>query len=382
MANRVQSIVLSYLKKTSGNFKLTHYRSRAFTTGATIARGIFSAVCHPGLPVLPARCAIKNRNDMSQKVVWFSVAALVCAGFVKGGGQSAACADCLFASDQEILRALLGFEQVGASGSPSGHDFLFDLFISRAAVSPRIRWWGDVKVASFPQQVNSQIVQFSQEFSSSFGGLTVNQLAESAEFVTGPELVISQHAHSALTLFAGGGAIGPNNPSDAATVFEIPATKSPQYAALTNQVGAIPSGSTYIAFLPESDGRFSREWQAGVRLYTSYGAGSSPGTVEFSVGQNEFVTNAHLSGMVGHVAATHPFTIKGVTVYLFGEATTAYKRSQFTTPLLLEPALENSNPVPVTNPGVYAVTVPANQRDTYRIGVALDLVSVIRSWFP
>jgi hypothetical protein len=104
--------------------------------------------------------------------------------------------------------------------------------------------------------------------------------------------------------------------------------------------------------------------------------------VEYSIGQNEFVTNAHLSGLVGHVAATHPFTLKGVTVYLFGEATMAYKRPQFSTPLLLAPALENSSPVPITNPGVYTVTVPANQRDIYRIGVGLDLISAIRALLP
>jgi len=315
-----------------------------------------------------------------QKTASFLAAMLIFGGCAVG--QTTGCTDCLFSSDQEILRAVLGFEQAGASGSASSRDFLFDLFLSRAAVSPRIRWWGDVKVASFPQQVNSQMVQFAQQFSATFGGLTVNQLAESAEFVTGPEFVISQHAHSALTLFAGGGAIGPNNPSDAAAVFNIPDASSPQYTALTRQVGAIPNGSTYIAFVPQSDGRFSREWQAGVRLYTSYGQASPPGSVEFSVGQDEFVTSGHLSGMVGHVAATHPFTVKNVTIYLFGEATMAYQRSQFTTPLLLAPALQNSNPVPITNPGVYVVTVPANQRDTYRIGVGVDLISAIRVLFP
>lgn len=315
-----------------------------------------------------------------QKTTYFLITIVTSGGFARG--QATGCSDCLFSSDQEILRALIGFEQVGASGSSSGRNFFFDLFLSRPAVSPRVRWWGDVKVASFPQQANTQLVQFTQQFTASFGSLAVNQLAESAEFVTGPEFVIKQETHSTLTLFAGGGAIGPNNPSDAGTVFEVPDANSPQYATLTRQVGAIPSGTNYIAFLPESGSRFSREWQAGVRLYTSHGQASPPGSVEFSIGQNEFVTNGHLSGLVGRVAATHPFTVKGVTIYLFGEATMAYQRSQFTTPLLLAPALENSSPVPITNRGVYVVTVPANQRDTYRIGVGVDLISAIRALFP
>lgn len=301
---------------------------------------------------------------------------------ILGGSISTATPDGPLAADQEVLRAMIGFEQAGASGSSSGQNFMFDLFLSRPAASARVRWWGDVKVAGFPQQINSQIAQFAQQFSAGFGGLTVNRLAASAEFATGPEFVLTQHAHSGLAIFLGGGATGPNNPSDAATAFQIPDAKSPQYQALVRQIGAIPAGSSYVAFLPQSDGRFSRAWQAGARLYTSYPAGSPPGSIEFSVGQNEFVTNGHLSGMVGRVSATHPFTIKGLTIYLFGDATMAYKRSEFTTPLLLLPALENSSPVPVTNPGVYAVTVPANQRDTYRVGVAVDLISAMRSLFP
>jgi hypothetical protein len=321
------------------------------------------------------------RMKMIMQRTFWSLAIVLCVRSASGGGQSPGCAGCLFSSDQEIARAILGFEQAGASGSSSSQNFLFDLFLSRAAISPRIRWWGDVKVASFPQQINSQVAQFAQQFSSSFGSLTVNRLAESAEFVTGPEFVISQNTNSAMTLFAGAGAIGPNNPSDAATVFDIPDPKSSQYAALIKQSGPIPDGSDYIAFVPESNGRFSREWQAGLRLYTSYGSGP-PGSVEISIGQNEFVTNGHLSGFVGHVAAAHPFTVKGVSIYLFGEATLAFRRSQFSAPLLLAPALENANPVPITNPDVYTVTVPANQRDTYRIGIGVDIISAIRSLLP
>lgn len=306
---------------------------------------------------------------------------LMFSGIVFGG-----CPDCLFSSNQEVLRALAGFEQSGASGSPGNQDFLLDLYLSRAAVSPRVRWWGNVEIASFPQQVNSQIASFAPQFSISFGKLAVNQLARSAEFVTGPEFIVSETAHSALALFAGGGATGPDNPADSATVFQIPQTGSPQYATLTRQIGAIPAGSSYVAFLPESNGRFSREWQAGLRLYSSYDSAPEPGSVEFSIGQNEFITSGHLSGLVGHVAATHPFAVgaaqKKITIYLFGEAAIAYTHSPFSTPLILSPALENGSPVPVTNSAVYAVTVAANQRDTYRFGVAMDLVSAIHALIP
>ena len=290
----------------------------------------------------------------------------------------------------EVARAILGFEQLGASGTPSDQNFLFDFFLTRPVVNPHIRWWGDVKVASFPQQVNTQLVTFGQQFAATFGNLKVNQLAQSAEFMTGPEFVLMPIPRPfELTLFLGGGANGPNNPTDNVTVFQVPDVASPQYGPFVKRFGPVPSGGNYVAFLPEASDRFLRKWQAGLRLYTFYnhaknGLGGLPASVEFSIGQDEFVTNSHLSGLVGHVAATHPFTFgdtskgKAITIYLFGEATNAYKRSTFTTPIPLAPAVDtSSNPIPITNPNVYIITVPANSRDTYRIGAGIDLVSIL-----
>jgi hypothetical protein len=301
-----------------------------------------------------------------------------------------------FAGKEEVVRANLGFEQVGASGTSSGQNFLFDFFISRPTFNRIVRWWGDVKVASFPQQVNTSLVTFEPQFASTFGGLKVNQLAENAEFLTGPEFLITPNASRfQLTLFAGGGAIGPNNPTDSATVFTIPATGTAAYTTFTNQFGAPPSGSAIttapknVAFLPQSSDRFERQWQGGVRLYTFYNNNANgpvkPATVEFSIGQNEFVTNGHLTGLVGHVAATYPFTFttgsSAVTVYFFGEATTAYTHATYAPAIPLAPALSNGSPVPLTDPSVYTITVPSNHRDTYRIGVGMDLITVVNSLF-
>ncbi len=302
-----------------------------------------------------------------------------------------------FAGKEEVVRANLGFEQVGASGTSSSQNFLFDFFISRPTpLSRYVRWWGDVKVASFPQQINTSLVTFEPQFASTFGGLKVNQLAENAEFLTGPEFLITpKPSRFQLTLFAGGGAIGPNNPSDSATVFTIPATGTAAYTTFTNQFGAVPSGSAIttapknVAFLPQSSDRFERQWQGGVRLYTFYNNHANgpvkPASVEFSIGQNEFVTNGHLTGLVGHVAATYPFTFttgsSSVTVYFFGEATNAYTHATYAPAIPLAPALSNGSPVPLTDPSVYTIIVPSNHRDTYRIGVGMDLITVVNSLF-
>jgi hypothetical protein len=65
---------------------------------------------------------------------------------------------------KEVIRAILGLEQTGASGTTSGQNYLLDFFITRPAVGARVRWWGDVKVATFPQQINSQVATLEQQF--------------------------------------------------------------------------------------------------------------------------------------------------------------------------------------------------------------------------
>jgi hypothetical protein len=327
----------------------------------------------------------------------------------------------------EMTRVVVGFEQIGASGTPSDQKFFFDFFIGRPVPfgghshsakdnktgklypvkvdwwGPRLRWWGDVRIGSYPQQVNSSVANFAQQFSTNVGNLKVNQLAQSIEFMTGPELRLaasrvprasytdnSSRQRFALTAFAGAGATGPNNPTGSVTVFQVPSDKtSPQYTALTSQFG--PITSAYVAFVPQSRDRFLHQWTAGFRLYTFYTKNTAqgepitgvPATVEISLGQNELVTNGHLSGIVGHAAAAYPLALGDRTksdtlvVYLFGEATTAFKKAQYRNSLILAPATDNSgNPIPITDPQVTILTVQANRRDTYRIGVALDLLSV------
>jgi hypothetical protein len=299
----------------------------------------------------------------------------------------------------EIMRAVVGFEQQGASGTDSNQNFIFDFFITRPVFKAgHVRWWGDVKVGAFPQQVNTELVTFGQQFAETFGQLKVNQLAQSAGFVTGPEFMLTPGMTKKfqLSLIAGAGATGPNSPSDNVNVFQVPDTASPQYATYTKQFGPVPPGGKYVAFLPQSNGRFLRQWQAGLRLYSFYtgvknGLGGLPATVEFSIGQNELVTSSRLSGLVGHVSAMHPFSFgpagqpdKKVILYLFGEVTNAYARSIIKdAPAPLAPALDSSsNPIPITNPGVYTVSVPSNRRDTYRIGVGIELVSVLNALWP
>lgn len=328
----------------------------------------------------------------------------------------------------EISRAVLGMEQVGASATPSSQSFVFDFFLSRPVPIPhssgddiwgsRLRWWGDIKVSSFPYTSKSSIATVAQEFATVFGNQNLNQFAESIEFVTGPEIRIFQSGSRGsltdetaagrfgLTWFAGGGATGPNNPGDNATVFLAPIQGSSQQSNLNAILTAMHSTtaytpcptpatppapcSNYLAFIPLTADRFLGQWGTGIRLYTLFtdkNSGSvtfkAPATIEVSVGQNASVTESHLHNFVLHVGAMYPFAIgsrgdpTSVVIYLFGEVNSALVRNVTQDSVILSPALDTSgNPIPVSNPSVFQIPVEANRRDTYRIGVGLDLISV------
>src|SRR5262245_50624300 len=93
------------------------------------------------------------------------------------------CSIVCFAQDKggDLTMAVIGFEQSGASGAKSDQKFFFDFFTSRPLpflfgddktdvkptepfpvdksglvraqpFGPPVHWWGDVRIASYPQQ--------------------------------------------------------------------------------------------------------------------------------------------------------------------------------------------------------------------------------------
>jgi hypothetical protein len=339
----------------------------------------------------------------------------------------------------EIVRAVIGFEQIGASATAGSQSFLFDFYISRPIPiwipkikipklfsipkvddthvdliwGPRLRWWADVKVSSYPYTQKSTVATFAPQFAAEFGNQNLNKLAESAEFVTGPEFrLVTTGSHRSLTeetgaarfgltWFAGVGATGPNNPTDNATVFQAPFQGSTQ-SILLNTEFPLPNSpvcpapatpptpcTNYVAFVPKSPDRFLQQWGSGFRLYslfTNKDSGdisfTAPATGEVSIGQNTAVTEGRFHGLVFHADAMYPVSIgprgpSSVVVFLFGSVNTALRKNDFEKTLTLIPAFDSSgNPISVSAAGVTQISVDSNRRDTYRIGVGIDMVTV------
>ena len=311
----------------------------------------------------------------------------------------------------DFMRATLGYEQIGASGVDGAQKFNFDVFISRpiplgpldATFGPRVRWWGNVGIASFPQQISSDVATFATGFTTSVAKLKVAQLVQTAEFMTGLELRLASLSQTlrgfggatperfALMAYGGVGAVGPFPLIDEPPpVFVVPNPATPQgraFASATNSAAM----SKYVAFRVTAADQFRENMSGGLRLYTYYAdsAGdlldTTPGMVSVGYGKNEHV--AAPGRYAWHMSANYPLALgdradpKTIIVYLFGEAWLNNGPAKLSAPAYqLQPATVDGTtggaPVSASSPDVTILTQNPQPRDTYRLGVSVDLLKI------
>jgi hypothetical protein len=279
-------------------------------------------------------------------------------------------------------RAVIGFQQAGASAAKAEQNFFFDFFIDRRLPRNWMSLWGDVRVASYPQQINTPVAQF--DVVTQVGQLKVNELAETAEFSSGLDIHPwpSWDVGNAMRRFGiifSVGASGPFNPQSRLNIFQVPATASPQYNGF---VAAYPQakGSTYVGFIPPDRTQFYRAWGVGFRLTTTYrehqGSHPPPATYTVTFGQDEAVTGGQFKSAVGKVDVFYPLPIglQGYRfIYLFGNASLQLKKANNYTPFVLSAAPAN---ITGSEPSVAIIPVASN-RDVYRIGVGVDAIALV-----
>jgi hypothetical protein len=278
------------------------------------------------------------------------------------------------AADTEA-RAVIGFQQAGAAAAASHQNFFFDFFIDRQLPSRRWSLWGDVRIASTPQQVSSPVVQF--DLATQVAQLKVNELAQSAEFSTGLDFhPWSWTAPDSVRRFGfvlSAGATSPFDPVTQLSLFQVPATSSQQYAGF---IAAFPqaAGSTYIGFVPPDRHQFYRNWGAGFRLTTV--SHDTAATYTLTAGQDEAVTGGRLRGGVAKIDVFYPLPLRAGGfryLYLFGNASLRLSRTESLPTFDLAPAPSTVNGF---DPSVAIVAVPSN-RDVYRIGVGVDAIGLV-----
>lgn len=292
-------------------------------------------------------------------------------------------------------RTIIGYHQAGASSADFTQNVMIDLYVVRPLSATNKAWeaklnsWGNVRIASSPRQLNTPLVSLLQGLvvggANSPLNTNVNELALSAEFQTGLEWNLTRAPKwngTMLGLIAFFGATGSfESPDKSIRVYQVPDTKSQQYPLFAAR---FPSavGSTYIGFVSPDRDRFYRQYGLGFR-YSKYHPNrqyEAPQTYSVTLGQDELITGGSLRSVVARVDGFYPLPINTSNgrfqfLYLFGTASLRLGRGQNTTPLVLAGA---PSTVTGTESNVAIVSTPSN-RDTYRIGIGVDLVNLVRS---
>ena len=199
-----------------------------------------------------------------------------------------------------------------------------------------------------------------------------------------------------LSLIAGGGFITPLSENQASPTIYVTSTQAMNY--WTGQLGTPQAGNAkavvdacnyamtqkpptpcYLAYIPESRSRFYRNWQAGFRVKDYYfnrwnDSYDFPGSLDVTVGQNEYVTGGVMSGFVVHLGGQTPIhELPGVRI--FGSVDLVASKNQLSNTFALQTA---PNTVMITDQSVAQLFVQQPNRDRYRFGFGLDLVTLIK----
>lgn len=174
-----------------------------------------------------------------------------------------ACRSCgfrLLVSDEEVSRRIVNCFREGRDCS---------IGVDLEKRDPRWRWWGNVRVASYPQAGNQALADLATGLATQLGSVKFNQLAQGAEFLTGLECdFLSSRAFRGfgentrqrfhLGFIAAFGATGFfDAPSKNVQVFQVPSSGSPQLAVFNQTFPGVTTAN--VGFLsPDIERRTPR----------------------------------------------------------------------------------------------------------------------------
>lgn len=298
-----------------------------------------------------------------------------------------------------LTRAVVGFSQAGASSAKADQNYFFDLYINKSfpfkqTVDPnfgeRVKTWGDVRIASVPQQITTGIGEFVGGFTQNVANLKVNEIAQALEFLAGVEVRLTGNEallpsfdretkqKFSLSFVAGFGTTTPLDPKSQIELFKV----------FPGAPGLPPEAKDkkYVAFVPSDRDRFFRQYYAGFRINTFFFNRNNvptqrfPGMLDIMYGQNEFVTGGRLRGGVFRLDGYFPLPFEQLKfINLFATALLRPGRTKISTPLILEPVDTAKTPVTVPGPDVAIVPFPQINRDYYRVGAGIDFMSFVQA---
>ncbi len=313
-------------------------------------------------------------------------------------------------SNSSNMRAVVGFEQAGASSSSSESKPFLDLFffgplrhgkkcrgVPKGVPEgdncfPILETWGDVRFSSVPQQV-AAFGTLASNFVNPLADGQLNELVQGFNYMAGLDFYLFSNDkdfstpipgvkhRTAVYLTAGAGAISPLTPRQSAQVFEIPVAGNPQREAFLKEFPeAAGDNKKYIAFVSPDRDRFLRQYYGGVRFKTYFTDRDGnlinrfPATLDVTFGQSDSVTGGRLHKPVFRLDAFYPFPVKEASfLYFYGSAFMKLGGTKLDkTPFILTTAPSS---VQLTGNDVVITTRPVN-RDFYRIGIGVNLTDL------
>lgn len=293
-----------------------------------------------------------------------------------------------------LTRAVVGYQQSAAAASKIEQNIFFDLFISktigwRQTVHPdfgeRLRAWTSIRTLSVPQSGEGTISATVSGFASTVSNLKVKDAVRVIDAQGGLELRLTGNnallpsfdgetkQKFSISLIASLGFVIPTDPRDSISKFIVDSSAPGLPPAVV--------GKGFVAFIPSDRDRFFRQYYAGLRLQTFFFNRYNiplqrfPAQLDFTVGQNEYVSGGILRGPVIRVDGYFPLPYDKVKfINLYGTALMRPTRVSTGTPLVLLPAPDNTVPAPDT------ILIPVRQfdRDYYKFGVGIDFMSLIQ----
>lgn len=305
-------------------------------------------------------------------------------------------------SDCDMSFSIIGgVEQAALSSQSSETNGFLRVFTragfeSKHAVFNTLKFWGEIRLLSAPQQSSSSgVVAALSNPSGQITTTSISSVGNSIDYSLGWEHVLSPQGKSrySISIIEGGGATTTLSSSSLTEAFTSPALGTVECPTLysrfatffkanqillnsaTNDMGSTPgacllngndpssnaSGATVYApintvgFTNQDRSDFLAKYFIGVRSIYRYKASNasacgdtdtanhiapcSRGIVDFTVGQDESISGGHLHGTVLKVEGVYPLPIKGnAFVYLFGSFSMRTSRNQNEAPLILQSA--------------------------------------------
>lgn len=308
--------------------------------------------------------------------------------------------ECLLACGDSAptARAVIGFEQIGASSTNSQGSPFLDIFVNAPLWKGRKKGfsiWSNIRLSSIPVQT---LVDFG-----TVGGVNTflnasakpNELAQSFDFLVGIEKSTGikgpfgngfMPGRTSLSLIAAAGAVNPLSVERTAQIYKVPTGNAAFNQAFPGLDG---SSFTHIAFVSPDRGRFYRQYYGGIRLRTIFYDQEKhvrndvfPALVDIMAGQNESITGK-LLGVIIRANGSTPLPIKDGMLSIFGSAQVRLgkgRNENQRTPLFLPAADPNATLSQSTtfivpfekNPGVIS------NRDTFRLGLGVDIFRLFK----